>query len=73
MICCCSVFMCFFFLMIRRPPRSTQSRSSAASDVYKRQVHIVSRGFGFSKVVFLKLLSRVCSLRRSDIEVILTP
>eukprot|EP01015_Nassula_variabilis_P002186 TRINITY_DN11194_c0_g1_i1.p2 TRINITY_DN11194_c0_g1~~TRINITY_DN11194_c0_g1_i1.p2 ORF type:complete len:101 (+),score=45.17 TRINITY_DN11194_c0_g1_i1:1-303(+) len=30
--------MHFFFLMIRRPPRSTQSRSSAASDVYKRQV-----------------------------------
>ena len=28
----------FFFLMIRRPPRSTQSRSSAASDVYKRQI-----------------------------------
>ncbi|CZT61231.1 hypothetical protein CDFC105_104129 [Clostridioides difficile] len=27
----------FCFLMIRRPPRSTQSRSSAASDVYKRQ------------------------------------
>ena len=27
-----------FFLMIRRPPISTQSRSSAASDVYKRQV-----------------------------------
>src|SRR5450756_2409178 len=32
------VFFFFFFLMIRRPPRSTQSRSSAASDVYKRQV-----------------------------------
>eukprot|EP01016_Furgasonia_blochmanni_P008992 TRINITY_DN1371_c0_g1_i3.p1 TRINITY_DN1371_c0_g1~~TRINITY_DN1371_c0_g1_i3.p1 ORF type:complete len:189 (-),score=37.99 TRINITY_DN1371_c0_g1_i3:635-1201(-) len=31
----CHVY--FFFLMIRRPPRSTQSRSSAASDVYKRQ------------------------------------
>eukprot|EP00831_Metopus_contortus_P059617 TRINITY_DN51592_c0_g1_i2.p1 TRINITY_DN51592_c0_g1~~TRINITY_DN51592_c0_g1_i2.p1 ORF type:complete len:258 (+),score=35.40 TRINITY_DN51592_c0_g1_i2:106-879(+) len=29
----------FFFLMIRRPPRSTQGVSSAASDVYKRQVH----------------------------------
>ena len=29
---------CFFFLMFRRPPRSTQSRSSAASDVYKRQL-----------------------------------
>src|SRR5450756_2378634 len=26
-----------FFLMTPRPPRSTQSRSSAASDVYKRQ------------------------------------
>ena len=26
--------------MIRRPPRSTQSRSSAASDVYKRQLQI---------------------------------
>ena len=26
--------------MRRRPPRSTQSRSSAASDVYKRQLYI---------------------------------
>src|SRR5450756_553467 len=26
--------------MIRRPPRSTQSRSSAASDVYKRQMQV---------------------------------
>ena len=31
------VFVFFFFLMIRRPPRSTLDRSSAASDVYKRQ------------------------------------
>ena len=30
-------FVVFFFLMIRRPPRSTLDRSSAASDVYKRQ------------------------------------
>ena len=29
--------MIIFFLMIRRPPRSTLDRSSAASDVYKRQ------------------------------------
>ena len=29
--------MLYFFLMILRPPRSTQGRSSAASDVYKRQ------------------------------------
>ena len=28
------------FLMIRRPPRSTHCISSAASDVYKRQIHI---------------------------------
>eukprot|EP00657_Telonema_sp_P-1_P008339 TRINITY_DN292_c0_g1_i1.p2 TRINITY_DN292_c0_g1~~TRINITY_DN292_c0_g1_i1.p2 ORF type:complete len:132 (-),score=44.50 TRINITY_DN292_c0_g1_i1:67-462(-) len=35
-----SFLLLFFFLMIRRPPRSTQSRSSAASDVYKRQVRI---------------------------------
>ena len=32
-------FTLFFFLMIRRPPRSTLDRSSAASDVYKRQVY----------------------------------
>src|SRR5450756_1395768 len=29
--------------MIRRPPRSTQSRSSAASDVYKRQPKMIER------------------------------
>ena len=27
--------------MIRRPPRSTRVRSSAASDVYKRQAHVL--------------------------------
>src|SRR5450756_2919711 len=31
--------------MIRRPPRSTQSRSSAASDVYKRQVWVTTEGW----------------------------
>src|SRR5450756_3258859 len=33
--------------MIRRPPRSTQSRSSAASDVYKRQM---LEGSGFEVI-----------------------
>eukprot|EP00825_Cyclidium_porcatum_P000698 TRINITY_DN10260_c0_g1_i4.p1 TRINITY_DN10260_c0_g1~~TRINITY_DN10260_c0_g1_i4.p1 ORF type:complete len:114 (-),score=27.20 TRINITY_DN10260_c0_g1_i4:170-511(-) len=33
------MYFFFFFLMIRRPPRSTHCISSAASDVYKRQVH----------------------------------
>src|SRR5665811_2433908 len=32
--------------MIRRPPRSTRVRSSAASDVYKRQVTMFSFGAG---------------------------
>mgnify|MGYP003380734495 CR=1 FL=1 len=32
-----SLCLFVFFLMIRRPPRSTLDRSSAASDVYKRQ------------------------------------
>src|SRR5450756_1372660 len=32
--------------MIRRPPRSTQSRSSAASDVYKRQPNVTSDAAG---------------------------
>ena len=32
--------------MIRRPPRSTQSRSSAASDVYKRQISYLPPGLG---------------------------
>ena len=31
---------------MRRPPRSTQSRSSAASDVYKRQVVRAATGAG---------------------------
>eukprot|EP00658_Telonema_sp_P-2_P063300 TRINITY_DN52032_c0_g1_i1.p2 TRINITY_DN52032_c0_g1~~TRINITY_DN52032_c0_g1_i1.p2 ORF type:complete len:114 (-),score=9.36 TRINITY_DN52032_c0_g1_i1:140-481(-) len=30
--------------MIRRPPRSTLSSSSAASDVYKRQLHVFVEG-----------------------------
>ena len=34
----------FFFLMIRRPPRSTLDRSSAASDVYKRQPFFIAAG-----------------------------
>eukprot|EP00656_Telonema_subtile_P002181 TRINITY_DN1094_c0_g1_i2.p1 TRINITY_DN1094_c0_g1~~TRINITY_DN1094_c0_g1_i2.p1 ORF type:complete len:285 (-),score=40.84 TRINITY_DN1094_c0_g1_i2:29-883(-) len=33
-----------FFLVMRRPPRSTLSSSSAASDVYKRQVSTQSTG-----------------------------
>ena len=35
----------FFFFMIRLPPSSTQIRSSAASDVYKRQDSFCGRLF----------------------------
>src|SRR5678816_4292372 len=35
--------------MIRRPPRSTLDRSSAASDVYKRQGHIADGAMAFLK------------------------
>ena len=33
-----NISISIFFLMIRRPPRSTLDRSSAAPDVYKRQI-----------------------------------
>src|SRR5665254_26285 len=36
--CCSGSIAAFFFLRRRRPPRPTRVRSSAASDVYKRQV-----------------------------------
>ena len=34
--------------MIRRPPRSTLDRSSAASDVYKRQLYPCGEGAGYA-------------------------
>src|SRR5678815_206284 len=37
------VCVSFFFIMIRRPPRSTLDRSSAASDVYKRQLYSLTQ------------------------------
>src|SRR5450756_2342557 len=44
--------------MIRRPPRSTQSRSSAASDVYKRQVRgVVGKGRAFFAELFEVVLA----------------
>ncbi len=50
----------FFFLMIRRPPRSTQSRSSAASDMYQRQVQRPLESIG--KVLSLSGSARSFSL-----------
>ena len=49
--------------MIRRPPRSTQSRSSAASDVYKRQCsHLIIASCHFSR--WPQLLTRGSDPRR---------
>mgnify|MGYP003381537123 CR=1 FL=1 len=36
--------------MIRRPPRSTLDRSSAASDVYKRQVQSAIEQNGYAEI-----------------------
>eukprot|EP00658_Telonema_sp_P-2_P081759 TRINITY_DN8471_c0_g1_i4.p1 TRINITY_DN8471_c0_g1~~TRINITY_DN8471_c0_g1_i4.p1 ORF type:complete len:186 (+),score=45.40 TRINITY_DN8471_c0_g1_i4:106-663(+) len=46
--------------MIRRPPRSTLSSSSAASDVYKRQVSTQSTGQAAARVRCCFLVSVVC-------------
>ena len=43
----------FFFLMIRRPPRSTLDRSSAASDVYKRQRLCIARALAVEPEIIL--------------------
>src|SRR5678815_667880 len=40
--------------MIRRPPRSTLDRSSAASDVYKRQFYYRSGGMALYNAVTLE-------------------
>ena len=45
--------------MIRRPPRSTLDRSSAASDVYKRQ----GIGFGFSQPIQCRIDEIVAGTR----------
>src|SRR5450756_1445200 len=47
--------------MIRRPPRSTQSRSSAASDVYKRQLydHAGEAIFSYDSELILTDINRV--------------
>ena len=59
--------------MIRRPPRSTQSRSSAASDVYKRQTldNLAARnirtGFGFlAKEASFEISEKLIAYDASD-------
>eukprot|EP00658_Telonema_sp_P-2_P035211 TRINITY_DN25644_c0_g1_i1.p1 TRINITY_DN25644_c0_g1~~TRINITY_DN25644_c0_g1_i1.p1 ORF type:complete len:176 (-),score=36.69 TRINITY_DN25644_c0_g1_i1:187-714(-) len=49
--------------MIRRPPRSTLSSSSAASDVYKRQVSTQSTGAAPQPIIILTLNPRPGTMR----------
>eukprot|EP00656_Telonema_subtile_P043235 TRINITY_DN49620_c0_g1_i2.p1 TRINITY_DN49620_c0_g1~~TRINITY_DN49620_c0_g1_i2.p1 ORF type:complete len:207 (+),score=60.30 TRINITY_DN49620_c0_g1_i2:92-712(+) len=52
--------------MIRRPPRSTLSSSSAASDVYKRQVSTQSTGVTrLTMRAALRVTQAVCRTRRA--------
>src|SRR5450756_1083282 len=49
--------------MIRRPPRSTQSRSSAASDVYKRQPRLRAMWLIVLLTWVTRSLPAICGLR----------
>ena len=49
--------------MIRRPPRSTLDRSSAASDVYKRQILVIMFNANVLSAILGAILSFVPSLR----------
>src|SRR5678810_1166534 len=56
--------------MIRRPPRSTLDRSSAASDVYKRQIGSVPR---LEVVVQRRCPLRYMGVGDGDAELIVRP
>ena len=63
--------------MIRRPPRSTQSRSSAASDVYKRQPHKAPGPDGFKPVLFrhlpMAVFGRIAFIYKACLHLHYTP
>ena len=74
------MFFFFFFLMIRRPPRSTLDRSSAASDVYKRQTwfelsEVIAREKfdryfpGESRIDFLLVLARISQFIEPSVSI----
>ena len=56
--------------MIRRPPRSTRKESSAASDVYKRQIYggFLQAGVGIVIMLLLTQLNRINLLRTNSIK-----
>src|SRR5450756_1429538 len=54
--------------MIRRPPRSTQSRSSAASDVYKRQEYFYSHQPTISPASVREALQTIAGVQDLDLQ-----
>eukprot|EP00831_Metopus_contortus_P048645 TRINITY_DN3977_c0_g1_i7.p1 TRINITY_DN3977_c0_g1~~TRINITY_DN3977_c0_g1_i7.p1 ORF type:complete len:112 (+),score=21.29 TRINITY_DN3977_c0_g1_i7:105-440(+) len=54
--------------MIRRPPRSTQGVSSAASDVYKRQVHGKIKMKIFAALLMLLASCLVFASRDTEVD-----
>src|SRR5450756_933117 len=52
--------------MIRRPPRSTQSRSSAASDVYKRQIQLPGQPLEIALLLLTEVHPVLVPVRRAD-------
>ena len=60
----------FFFLMIRRPPRSTLDRSSAASDVYKRQRQGNATQYLFYQVDHVLTATEKENLKQQGIEIL---
>ena len=64
------MYLCFFFFMIiRLPPRSTQIRSSSASDVYKRH----SCAYNESKDVLLTITDTGSGISPEDLVRIFDP
>ena len=54
--------------MIRRPPRSTRKESSAASDVYKRQV-LLSAGIPLEAIGILIVIDKPLDTFRTAVNV----
>ena len=64
------MFCCVVFLMIRRPPKSTLDRSSAASDVYKRQILYLFFHCGVSKLDIAPVLT-ISELNKKVVSLLL--
>ena len=57
------MWLFFFFLRLRLPPRATHGRSSASSDVYKRQFQTFmidqNRQYSADQLTFIRMIQSV--------------